>query len=427
MAPTEVDTRALLSLSLEKKAFRVDLSWLIGTGAKPAVGTEHLYEPTTSFYLIPVPPWMAAVLGRQKAALGTAAVTCVGQLLGNTTHHPKADILGSSSAYRPTVHRLRQSLPALALKSGTPRMHAALALCQTGLVSPGRVFYGAVTGAQIVTACEHNYRHLGWLFGDERLPVQEQLVGARVVATPSAIRNVFKSLAESVEWADKAHCAAPTLQSWVVRHRAIVAFIAATAEFCLCLRDADCYVIDGLELISQHRAPHINDKKVHPLGGGPAAGKPDLLMQVVQAWCAYLGSAQRDELLIGDVAGERIAVHAAQALELREHALLFNVDIHGDRHDVGDDAWLRLLPTSLRLVENFGRHFWPKACHDRGLGQRHLDYLLRHRLHAWEHLSNVDPVPSSRVRSELVRVLNAVIGELQLDVPAILRMDGRSA
>lgn len=427
LAPGETNTSALLAVSLERKAFRLDMSWVIGTGATPSADTAHLYESTSQIYWVPMAPWLADALARIASSLGDATPRFVRDLVGEATHHPKADVLGGDGAYCSSVHRLRQSLPAIALQDGVPRMIAALALSQYGVVSPGRPYYGMVTGLQLDDACGHIYRRLGWLGRAERLPAFAQLCGSRVVPTRASIGEVFASLARSVEQADAEHRLQTTLQTWVARHRAIVAYVAAAAEFCLCLRDANRYVLDGLELSSKRRSPHVNDKAVHPLGGGPGSGKPALFVRLVQFWMSYLSTALTDRLLADDPVGLIIQQHARKALELRGHALLFGVDVHGNGIDVGDDAWLDMLPIALRLVENFGRHFWPCVCHQNGLGQRHLDYLLRHRLHAWEHATSVDPVPSARVRGELVAVLDKVIIELSLPIPRLVAIEEAAA
>ncbi len=424
LAEGQTETPALLAVSLDRASFRVDMSWLIDGGASPSANTAHLYENTSRVYWIPMAPWQIDVLNRQAVKIGERRPQRLNDLIGDATHHPKTDVLGGGGAYVATVHRLRASLSAIALEQGVPRMIVALTLMQPGLVSTGRSYYGMVTGSQIDSGCTHIYRSLRWLGRNERLPVFVQLCGARVVSTRAALNQVFASLARSVDSADTEHRDVRSLQTWVARHRAIVATLAAAAEFCLCLRESNCYVLDGLEMTSARRAPHVNDKAVHPLGGGPASGKPAFLVRLIRSWLRYLNEAKVDPLLEASSAGRLILVHIQEALEQDGRNLLFGVDLHGNRIDVGDDAWLGLLPVALRLVENFGRHFWPCVCHDNGLGQRHLDYLLRHRLQAWEHQTSVDPVPSARVRGELMAVLDKVIGELGLAVPAMLREAG---
>lgn len=427
LAEGQAETPALLAVSLERAAFRIDMSWLIDGGAVPKDEIADLYERTSRVYWIAMAPWQAELFARLASTPGERRPKSMKDLVGNATHHPKADVLGAGAAYAATVQRLRQTLPAITLEHGVPRMIASLVLVQAGMVSPGRSFYGMVTGSQLDGACRHIYRAMGWLGRNERLPSFDQLCGSQVVPTPETLRRVFESLARSADRTDAEHRHDMNLKTWVARHRALVAYMAASAEFCLCLRDANRYVLDALEMASTRRAPHVNDKAVHPLGGGPASGKPTFLVRLIHSWLTYLRTSCADTVLAAGPAGQLIQAHIKGALELGGRALLFGVDVHGNSIDVGDDAWLDMLPTALRLAENFGRHFWPCVCHQHGLGQRHLDYLLRHRLHAWEHLTSTDPVPSARVRGELVAVLDDVIRELDLPIPAVLTEVGVAA
>lgn len=410
---------AALAVHLASGSVRASHEWLIEQGRKPMLQCLGMFESTTRWCWIALPPWWADAQ-RALAAGHATPPSSLGALLDCAIHHPKADLLGRTTGYRITVNKTRESLPGVALADGIPRAVAAVALSQFGLVSPGRMFYGMVSGQQINKALSCAYRRLGWLRGNEKLPTRKQLFGSAVVPTVEAVAAIFSTLCNSIELACEDHEARPSLDTWLRRHGAILAFVACVAELCLCLRRAESYVLAPKELTSRNLRPHINDKAVHPLGGGPAAGKPGLLVKVIDAWTSYLKLAAGDSILSDGEVGQRIAVACMRAASPESEGLLVAFDQHGHCLGAGSATWMNKLPPHLQIGENFARHFWPYHLHEAGLVQWHLDYLLRHRLNAWEHETSDDPVPSEKVRQDLVVAMDSVIVRLQVKLPRIL-------
>ena len=92
-----------------------------------------------------------------------------------------ADLMGRTTGYRVTVNRVRDTLPGVVLADRAPRAVAAVALTQYGLVSPGRMFYGMVSGRQVSRVLSRLYRRLGWKDGD--FPHAER-IGASTITLP---------------------------------------------------------------------------------------------------------------------------------------------------------------------------------------------------------------------------------------------------
>lgn len=414
---------AALAVHLMAGRVRVSQKWLIEEGRKPLPDCAWAFEPTKQCCWITLPPWWADAQRSLAAGLDKPA-TSLKDLLGEAGHHPKADLMGRTTGYRVTVNRVRDSLPGVVLADRAPRAVAAVALTQYGLVSPGRMFYGMLSGRQLSRVLSRLYRRMGWLRGTEKLLGFEQLCGSAVVPTLEAVQAVLQTLIDEVERACQDHHAQPTLDAWLRRHAAILAVVACVAELCLCLRRAESYVLSPNELRSKHQRPHINDKDVQPLGGGPASGKAGLLVAVIEGWIAYLTVAATDPRLQDDEAGRRIAAACLQAAGPDSEGLLVAFDVHGHVLSAGSATWMSKLPTHLQIGENFARHFWPYHLHEMGLVQWHLDYLLRHRLNAWEHETSDDPVPSEKVRGDLVKAMDVVVGRMSITLPAILQTTG---
>ena len=128
LAKGQTETTALLSISIERAAVRVDMSWMVDTGATPSPETAELYEPTSHVFWIAMAPWQAQVLTGRALKLGDRWPKFLKDLVGDATHHPKTDVLGGGGPCLATLNALRQTLCAIALDHGVPRMTAALAL-----------------------------------------------------------------------------------------------------------------------------------------------------------------------------------------------------------------------------------------------------------------------------------------------------------
>jgi hypothetical protein len=416
------ESKAFLEVSIKRGLGKIDLHWLLSQGKKPTLLTEHLYEKSSRQYYVQFPPFVTAALQAHEAAMPHTSPDVLGDVLGEKHFHPRENIVGDDSAYRCTVNKFRNALIAVVLESGAPRMVAALSLSQFGLVSPGRPFYGMTRSFHLHKTIEKLYKKLGWLGSKEHLPTIEHSVGSMVVPTRESIKELFACLAKAVENADAEHAAANSITTWVTRHRAVVAYLSALLEFTLCLRNSAEYKINSFEIQPNVPSTHINDKKVRKLGGGAANGKPLLLIAVLEKYVAYLSCASAEPLLQQSAEGLHIHKSATGALDSNSGlTILVDFDLDGNSLEVGTSTWFKALPKPLRLVENFGRQFWPCEIQDAGLTQRHLDYLLRHVLEAWEHNTNQDPVPSSRVRRELMETINRVICAMDFTVPSLLR------
>jgi hypothetical protein len=281
-------------------------------------------------------------------------------------------------------------------------------------VAAGRRAYGACRGRSIQAAANARYQALNWPIPEEL--GSDELIGGFVTPTVQSIRTVFQYLAEAADQTDIHSATVAGVIDCLNKHAAWVAFALA---LCLALRGRDPYPLPSKPL-QQGESIGLNDKEVHNYKSPPVP-KAHLLRNAVSAWVALCRvCCERLGAMNDPAAAELRRLVEAQLAEEAGPGLVFTVDVTLQLVAASFHTWQQALPARLKLVSNFGRHFWPLHLQELGIEQLTIDTLLRHQfgdLHAGA--SDNTRVPGA-VRRRLVNAIDATIKRIDVRVPRML-------
>ena len=405
---------ALAWFDVKRRTFNYRLFHLLKAGARPQAGTEGCYEVTTQTVVISLSLFVADTL--QDLATGkTVAVCTEGELVGPTDLHPHSS-LEQDAGYSVTTRRLQESVPPLLLQRGMHRWPVALATNSQFLISRGRPAYSVCAARLVHAAVNEQYGLLNWPLAPPSVE-GSALIGSFVTPTREAIRRVFQALADQAD--DRAaNCG--QLAPLVNDFNAHAAWVAALLALCLALRKSAGYAVAHSELLAG-LAAHIDDKHVHKTKGPPVPIAA-IVQPAFAAWLAYgwsivgrlraLGSAQELDL--------------ASRLEIRlrdtsSSEAIFTIGPDLQLYAAATETWRAELPAHLKLVANFGRHFWPNQLMSLGVAQLVIDVLMRHQLDTQRATGSNNSRSRESVRQRLRSAIDAVLHELALKAPRAIR------
>lgn len=404
---------ALAWLDVRVGTYFQTLYRLIERGARPAAGTEYLYEQTTQIVKVSLsPPIHEALLTEMEAGGWTA--TDVAKLLGDVGHHPNAEVVGNS-AYRCTARRLQESVPVLLIAGGHHRWPVALATNSHFLVSRGRPSYGTCQARDIDAVANAGCRLLGWPKVERAS--SEELVGSFTTVRPESVTIAVNYLADRAnESALEVHDL-PGLIQLLNRHAQWLAILLALAY---ALRRWLRYALPGEE-VRAGDAVHFDDKDVHEHKGPPvptaqflqlALGGWFTLCQSVVAKLRELGGSRSLHL------ADRIAVRLTETSSFESVFIINAVD---RLEPVGCHTWVDVLPQNIRLRPSFARQLWPMELMKMGVGQLVIDILMRHQLDGLHPGSSHSEKKIHDSTQRLRICIDEVLNSLTLHLPISLK------
>ncbi len=378
-------------------------------GARPAQGTEHLYEASCSFVTIRLSP---SIKGLLEVLNSRNPLACnLGDLVGPVGHHPRAAVVGKG-AYRATSRRIQESIPTLLIQSGLHRWPVALATTSQFLATRGRRAYGVCRGSRIQKAANHAYQLLGWSTAGE--PEVETFVGSYVTPKAASVTNALNFLCTRADLSAANESTHDQIVAKLNRHAEWLAMILALS---LCLRPWHHYKLRASELITGHTA-HFEDKDIHVFKG-PGVPVAKMLNLVAIGWFNLCANVVARLKTLGDspclVLASRIE---AQTIDKSSTDCIFTVDAIGRLQPVGHLVWTQALPEYIRLLPNFARHFWPLRLIDQGINQTEIDVLMRHQFDDLPLGSIYQLKSTERVLKKLRMALDSEINKLCLLVPS---------
>lgn len=402
----------LVWLDLTKGTYNYRLFHLDERGARPRAEAADLYETTSRMVSIQLPEFLLNAM-RKKLDSRTPDLVTVSDLLGpETIHHPRAAI-DDAIGYRHTVRRLQESLPAHLLQQGMMRWPVALATNSLFLVSRGRRAYGACHQSDLNRVINEQYRLLGW----PRLQVNDgadTLVGSFVTPKREAIKAALDFLAK------RATQEVELEYSGVVRAiNQHAAWMAALLCLALALRKSIVYELPQREL-REGDAVHVNDKDVHDSGVAPVPVTVTA-RRAVEQWRQYCETAVLKLSALEDPRGESLAGQIKGRLNDSDSLHpVFTVDAAGRLQGIGTDTWHSVLPPSLQLIGNFGRHFFPLQLMREGIEQLLIDTLMRHQVSAGRPGASTNTKVRSTMHKRLASAMEKILHDLDLQAPWVV-------
>lgn len=405
---------ALAWIDIPAGTYNYILFKLLERGARPAPGTESLYEVTTQRVMVHLSPPLADAL-RKAARLAGPDCRSVNELLGSVQHGPR-DAVAGDGPYRVTGRKLQVSLPAQLLQRGHARWAVCLAMSSPALVSRGRPAYGVARQADVDDVVEAAHDLLGWPRPERGADVGP-LIGSFVTPRLQAVWLAFSALAADANAANE-HPA--TVEDVVARMNAHAAYLALLLAFAFGLRDRVVYKLPtrGLRALGPLK---FNDKDVHDYSM-PAVPMLGVVATALQGWTSLVRDSVADLARIGTPGAVELAQRLSSRLEDADSVgWVFTISIAHTLEAIGTHSWRDRLPITLKLVGNFGRQFWPCRLLSRGLRQAEVDVLMRHQMPALHPGSSHVCLPEAEIHQRLVAAMTEVVErDLQLTLPEAL-------
>lgn len=404
--------KALAWLSLRTGCYCYRLYTLEERGAEQPNAQSDLFEETEQVVRLRLSPIAVEMLRWYHSSRAKPALT-VGELLPEPKDTARSDVIGQH-AYRRTPRRIQESLPVLLLARGGNRWPILLATSSPFLSSIGRESYGAVPLQLVQAEFDEAHRLLGFPTGGGTS--KGCLIGSKVVPTAETVTTMFDALARQ---ADRDWRGLDDVGSVKRSLRAIAPWVSCLQALCLALRMRLVYRVSRSGQLLDVEVS-FDDKHVHPLDPY-AVPVPSLLRSAALGYSRLMNRAIEVLRASRDAESQQLAAGLTSFLDPLSTALVVDIDAAGRPVPAGYQTWFDATPSTLRPTGNFARQFWPLQALRMGLPQRLLDVLMRHQL-ADLHLGGGRSVAIKRnVREALVKVLDRVIEELDLQLPVCLK------
>ena len=386
---------------------------MVERDARPAEGTEHLYEETTQIVTLHLSPPLRAMLAQEMERCDGAAVS-VGVLLGEVGHHPREAVV-NQGAYRCTARRMQESVPALLLQAGYHRWPVALAFNCHFLVARGKYAYGVSRANAIDEVVDAAYRLLDWP------PAQPaptpRLVGSFTTPKASTLTAALNAVASQADGSGALASEFLGTVTMLNRHAEWVALLLALA---LALRKWVHYALRADELRAG-QALHFDDKAVHQHRGSPVP-MARFLQSALQGWFSLCEGTVLSLRGQGDFRSADLADRIEERLkEPSSTKALFVVDAADRLEPVGHHTWIDAVPQHIALRPSFGRQFWPLHLMDRRIEQLVIDILMRHQIDGLHPGSSNSMLELSEATERLRDALDDVLQSLGLQMPSAFK------
>lgn len=332
----------------------------------------------------------------------------LGDFLNAKEINPRSSLF-PSKGHTVTLRRIQETIQDILLLEGHHRWVVAVATLNWQLTSRGRRAYSACASESIHQVTSATYKLLGW---DEGLadPL-EYYFGSPLTPRPESISRAANFLQSQCLEIEDLNTSAQ-LNSWAAR----TSFVCALG---LALRLRVEYPLD-YEALLFSQTILINDKDVHQTEIEiPVAGSVRSAMQlwnraVVQFLARLELSTNPSELKLAG---------AIRGLGSRNSFPVFRILGNVAVVPAGTGTWSDVLPLPLKLIQNFGRHYWPMKLGQMGVSQRLVDLLMRH---ATTHVSHFGRRTSNSLKKDQDRLRDALEKGLQEVLPSSFQVESKA-
>lgn len=427
----------ILTIDLDRGGLHVAFDRLLERKTTTSVATT-LYEPTRSSYLVPWPSELLDALKDRLEQHASSSGECmrddqsalrVVDVLSQPDRDHAADpgesaltrVPADAHGFTPTVARLRNALPTLAMDAKVPRAFVASARLDFQRVGRARPWYLRVEQADFSLRWRALLGALGWST-NARPTAEPEAFGSPLVLCDKALQEIWSIVAGRVMFHDKGPNM--TLKSCESLHNAYATFVGMALSFLLGLRERDQYDLYADAFTPDVEVIPFDDKKDPTKSGDRYVVLNRTVSSLLADWLAHC------EALLRRYLGHPVASRTRRDTEVISHLqsvvhqqhvhLLFRIAPRGVVSIGSAKVWNEL-PALQRCVPNAGRHYWATHFHKNGCSDAALNLFMRHMTAGDSPTSSVNTASLGKLAREISALQERQIGRLKLAFPAGLR------
>ncbi len=388
-------------------SLQLNLLTLFPQRAKPPKATEHLFQSSGDFLVLPLPGFLVKELQRRSSLFNQAIL--FGDLVNWVQVSPTSSLIPDETCkLKASLARASKSTGAIAMALGNDRLLSACIAADFSLIGSARMYYSRLTGRDVHDGCAKLYEGIGW--GAPKMDAKQlPPLGSRTTLHLKGVEYLFHSLAEAVTASQPGRNAQPP--RLLEHHAHFTRYCTSLISFCAGLREVQCYRLLANELLHGQDQIVVHDKQ----GGDALMAQPALINRIckeqIRLYAAHASALAQRLQRRADDDGLELANGLRSALQGKGH-LFLTTSSSGSVHAAGAQFTWRDVPESSRVPPNVGRHFWQNVLRERGLSSRDIDCFMRHRVVGLERNTNSQVSIPRRSLDHIEEVQLAVLHEL---------------
>lgn len=427
----------ILTIDLDRGGLHVAFDRLLDRKTTASVAAP-LYEPTQSTYFVVWPNELLDALKILHTQHASSSVACardeqcalrlvdvLSQADRDHVADPGASALtvvpADAHGFIPTVARLRNALPTLAMDAKVPRAYVAYARLDFQRVGRARPWYIHSEQTDFTLRWRAFLGALGWSTR-EQPTAQPEAFGSPFVLCDNALQEVWSIAERRVTHHDKGPNM--TLKSCESLHNAYAVFVCMALSFLLGLRECVQYDLFADTFTPDVEVVPFNDKNDPGKSGDRYAILNRLVRSLLADWTAHCAALLRRYLghpVASLTRRDAEVISHLQSVVHQEHVhLLFRIAPRGVVLIGSAKVWDEL-PALQRCVPNAGRHYWATHFHKNGCSDAALNLFMRHMTAGDSPTSSVTAASLGKLAREICTLQERQIRNLKLAFPNGLR------
>jgi hypothetical protein len=376
----------ILGIDVAQGLIKLDINSVFKGRAKVNEITSEAYENSSSILVKPLPRFLHELLIELIKSNHNNPIT-IGELLNfdvgtnKQTNFNHSRFINSVAKF--SIHTCR-----------IDRFLACVLANDYRSITTSKFYYTRISRESVWNASNKLFKEVGW--GVAAAFVEGFSAGSMVVPKDSIVEEVFQDLLCKLESLRPPNRA--SIKNLLVFHDSFCRYNASLAIFCLALRNSNPIPLQSADIRAESRYVLIDDKHSHEEASLQAVAMTNVLRSQLDCWyqhCVCMISrltklGYQDKKFMG----------LLQGVVDRNKTPLFFVSKPSYEVSVASigKTW------SIKLVENFARHFWQNKFNQFGLPSRFSSAHLRHQLSGclnWDGASDL-------VLSELIKQISVI-------------------